>query len=93
LSEAGLPFQAGFVSDRRFGLSTPDRSLTDHVGHPNEWLGSDELDGWEGEPPPVSPHRQRLVDGSVRNISLNISVATWWAACTPSGGEVVANDW
>ena len=34
-----------------------------------------------------------LGDGSVRNLSPSISTTTWWAACTPSGGEVLGNDW
>jgi hypothetical protein len=34
-----------------------------------------------------------LVDGSVRNISPAVSENTWWAACTPRGGEVLGNDW
>jgi prepilin-type N-terminal cleavage/methylation domain-containing protein len=34
-----------------------------------------------------------LGDGSVRNISAGIRSATWWAACTPAGGEVLGNDW
>jgi type II secretory pathway pseudopilin PulG len=34
-----------------------------------------------------------LADGSVRVLSPGISGATWWAACTPSGGEVLGPDW
>jgi prepilin-type N-terminal cleavage/methylation domain-containing protein len=34
-----------------------------------------------------------LMDGSVRFIGQNISPATWWAACTPAGGEVLGSDW
>jgi prepilin-type N-terminal cleavage/methylation domain-containing protein len=34
-----------------------------------------------------------MMDGSVRNLSSGLSGTTWWAACTPSGGEVLANDW
>ena len=34
-----------------------------------------------------------MVDGSVRFVSEGISGTTWWAACTPSGGEVLGNDW
>ncbi len=32
-------------------------------------------------------------DGSVRDVASSISGTTWWAACTPSGGEVLNNDW
>jgi hypothetical protein len=34
-----------------------------------------------------------LGDGSVRGLSAGISPTTWWFACTPNGGEVLANDW
>jgi prepilin-type N-terminal cleavage/methylation domain-containing protein len=34
-----------------------------------------------------------LLDGSVRNVSTGISGTTWWAACTPDSGEVLASDW
>jgi prepilin-type N-terminal cleavage/methylation domain-containing protein len=34
-----------------------------------------------------------LADGGVRNVGPGISPATWWAACTPAGGEVLGSDW
>jgi prepilin-type N-terminal cleavage/methylation domain-containing protein len=34
-----------------------------------------------------------LADGSVRSISPGISPETWWAACTPAGGEMLGEDW
>jgi prepilin-type N-terminal cleavage/methylation domain-containing protein/prepilin-type processing-associated H-X9-DG protein len=34
-----------------------------------------------------------LADGSVRSLSPAINGATWWALCTPAGGEVLGNDW
>ena len=34
-----------------------------------------------------------LADGSVRFLSAGISGETWWAACTPAGGEVLGADW
>jgi prepilin-type N-terminal cleavage/methylation domain-containing protein len=34
-----------------------------------------------------------LGDGSVRTLSQGLSAATWWAACTPNGGEVLGSDW
>jgi prepilin-type N-terminal cleavage/methylation domain-containing protein len=34
-----------------------------------------------------------LCDGSVRTISAGVSPNTWWAACTPAGGEVLGPDW
>jgi prepilin-type N-terminal cleavage/methylation domain-containing protein/prepilin-type processing-associated H-X9-DG protein len=45
----------------------------------------------------VSPHsggiNVAMGDGSVRFANQGISPATWFAACTPSGGEVLGNDW
>jgi prepilin-type processing-associated H-X9-DG protein len=34
-----------------------------------------------------------LADGSVRSVAPGVSGATWWAACTPSGGEALPSDW
>jgi hypothetical protein len=45
---------------------------------------------------PQSPHPSvsqiGLADGSVRSLSPSISAQTWWAACTPAGGEVLGSD-
>jgi hypothetical protein len=32
-------------------------------------------------------------DGSCRSVSQGVSQATWFAACTPSGGETLGSDW
>jgi prepilin-type N-terminal cleavage/methylation domain-containing protein/prepilin-type processing-associated H-X9-DG protein len=46
---------------------------------------------------PSSPHTNGmntlLMDGSVRFLSSAINPNTWWAACTPAGGETLASDW
>jgi prepilin-type N-terminal cleavage/methylation domain-containing protein len=34
-----------------------------------------------------------LADGSVRTLSAGMSQATYWAAVTPSGGEILGADW
>ena len=34
-----------------------------------------------------------LADGSVRSVSSGVSPETWWAACTPGGGEGLGADW
>jgi len=34
-----------------------------------------------------------LADGSVRTLAPSLSGDTWWAAVTPSGGEVLGSDW
>jgi prepilin-type N-terminal cleavage/methylation domain-containing protein/prepilin-type processing-associated H-X9-DG protein len=46
---------------------------------------------------PTSPHTAGmnvlLGDGSVRFLAQGLSGSTWWAACTPAGGEVLGSDW
>ena len=34
-----------------------------------------------------------LGDGSVRLVNQGVSTQTWWAACTPAGGETLGSDW
>jgi prepilin-type N-terminal cleavage/methylation domain-containing protein/prepilin-type processing-associated H-X9-DG protein len=34
-----------------------------------------------------------LCDGSARSLAAGISNETWWAICTPAGGEVIGADW
>jgi hypothetical protein len=34
-----------------------------------------------------------LGDGSVRWLSAGMSPQTWWAACTPAGGDILGSDW
>jgi hypothetical protein len=34
-----------------------------------------------------------LADGSVRSLNPSMSGETWWAAVTPSGGELLNSDW
>jgi prepilin-type N-terminal cleavage/methylation domain-containing protein len=34
-----------------------------------------------------------LADGSVRTLARSMSGATWWAAVTPAGGELLGSDW
>jgi prepilin-type N-terminal cleavage/methylation domain-containing protein/prepilin-type processing-associated H-X9-DG protein len=46
---------------------------------------------------PSSPHsggiQVGLADGSVRSVSPSVSPATWWAAVTPSAGDILGSDW
>jgi prepilin-type N-terminal cleavage/methylation domain-containing protein len=43
--------------------------------------------------PHVSGIQVGLADGSVRTLAPSMSGATWWAAVTPSGREVLGSDW
>jgi prepilin-type N-terminal cleavage/methylation domain-containing protein len=44
-----------------------------------------------------SPHTAGIIcgigDGTVKFVSSAVSATTWWYANTPSGGEVLGNDW
>jgi type II secretory pathway pseudopilin PulG len=44
-----------------------------------------------------TPHPAGIIvglgDASARVLSKAISPQTWWYACTPSGGEILGNDW
>jgi hypothetical protein len=46
---------------------------------------------------PQSPHQGGMMvgmgDGSSHYVASKISSVTWWAACTPNGGEVLGADW
>jgi hypothetical protein len=46
---------------------------------------------------PQSPHQGGIMvgmgDGSSHYVASKISSVTWWAACTPNGGEVLGADW
>jgi prepilin-type N-terminal cleavage/methylation domain-containing protein len=45
----------------------------------------------------VSPHTAgincAMGDGSVRFTNQGVSATTWFAACTPAGGEILGSDW
>jgi hypothetical protein len=34
-----------------------------------------------------------LADGSVRTVAQGTSITTWWAAFTPSAGDLQGSDW
>jgi Protein of unknown function (DUF1559) len=46
---------------------------------------------------PSTPHTGGIMvllgDGSIRSVSSSVSQTTWYAACTPSGGETLGADW
>ena len=43
--------------------------------------------------PHTSGMQVALCDATVRTVSSGVSATTWWAACTPAGGEVLGSDW
>jgi prepilin-type N-terminal cleavage/methylation domain-containing protein/prepilin-type processing-associated H-X9-DG protein len=50
-------------------------------------------DGNRASTPHTGGINAALADGSVRFVSGGVSPATWWAAMTPTGGEVLGSDW
>jgi type II secretory pathway pseudopilin PulG len=52
-----------------------------------------ECDPYRAQTPHVSGMLVGLADGSVRPLSPGLDPQTWWAACTPAGGEALGNDW
>ena len=50
-------------------------------------------DGGRASSPHTGGINVAMGDGSVRFVGPTVSSATWWAALTPMGGEVLANDW
>ncbi|WP_439625044.1 H-X9-DG-CTERM domain-containing protein [Gemmata sp.] len=46
---------------------------------------------------PNTPHpgvaNAALADASVRAVSAAVDGSTWWALCTPAGGDLPGGDW
>jgi prepilin-type N-terminal cleavage/methylation domain-containing protein len=85
LGAATLPMHAGFAISWNPGSIGPDSKfqVQPDPDRCNPTLAS-------------TPHQVMhvlLVDNSVRALSPGISGETWWAACTPNGGEVLGRDW
>jgi len=77
-----------------FAISWNDRSIgpkSKFQYKPSPFLGN--CDPTRASTPHTGGIQVCLADGSVRNISPGVSEYTWWAACTPQGGEVLGNDW
>jgi prepilin-type N-terminal cleavage/methylation domain-containing protein len=54
---------------------------------------SDRCQYWLPQAPRPGGILVALADGSVRLVAAGVQPATWWAACTPAGGEVLGPDW
>ncbi|CAN0264823.1 unnamed protein product [Phaeothamnion confervicola] len=57
------------------------------------WGGNFSVCGCRATSPHTGAINAGLGDGSVRTLSAGVSGQTWYAACTPSGGEVLGSDW
>jgi prepilin-type processing-associated H-X9-DG protein len=58
---------------------------------PNPWQNA--CDPALAQTPHQAGIQVAMADGSVRILSPSMSGATWWAACTPDGGEPMEGDW
>jgi prepilin-type N-terminal cleavage/methylation domain-containing protein len=58
---------------------------------PNPWMGN--CDPTRTATAHTGGMQVCLGDASVRTLSSGISGITWWAACTPNGGETLGSDW
>jgi prepilin-type N-terminal cleavage/methylation domain-containing protein len=67
-----------------------DRSKFQHRPHPYQSSACDPRLASTAHPGGIEV---ALADGSVRTLSPGILPATWWAACTPGGGEPPGPDW
>jgi prepilin-type processing-associated H-X9-DG protein len=81
------PLHPGFaISWTRYSIGPHSKFQTrpNYKGHCDPTLAS-------------TPHRAGIqvcmADGHVRTVSSGVSGTTWWAACTPKGGEVLGSDW
>lgn len=55
--------------------------------------GPGECDPSRASTPFVGGIQVALADGSVRQVSSAVKPESWWALCTPDGGEVLGGDW
>ena len=60
---------------------------------PTSWGGNFSVCGCRATSPHTGGINVALGDGSVRTLSAGVSGTTFFAACTPAGGEVLASDW
>jgi prepilin-type processing-associated H-X9-DG protein len=77
----------------------PETGLYNHVMPPNTWSCDDSNNSWvnDGAAATASSRHPGVVnvglcDGSVRAVKSSVSVTTWWALGTRSGGEVITSD-
>jgi prepilin-type N-terminal cleavage/methylation domain-containing protein len=77
--------------------------LADQLGHGNGAVGNGSLFQLQPNPSTCNPAVAQtahsggilvgLGDGSVRVVNAGVSGATWWAAFTPSAGDLLGSDW
>ena len=85
-------FQPGFAIAALAARGAPDAIglASKFQVQPSPFVGN--CDPTRASTPHASGIRVGLADGSVRTLSPGMSHATWWAAVTPRGGEVLGSD-
>jgi len=89
----GKAFQTGFCIPALAGLGAPNAigPGSKFQVQPSPFLGN--CDPTRAATAHASGIQVGLADGSVRTLAASMSGATWWAAVTPSEGEVLGSDW
>jgi prepilin-type N-terminal cleavage/methylation domain-containing protein len=84
----------GFYGTAYTPLVAPSASYCNSNSVPTSWAGGAfSVCGCRPSAGHAGVINAGLGDGSVRTVSGGISGTTWFAACTPSGGEVLGSDW
>jgi prepilin-type N-terminal cleavage/methylation domain-containing protein len=85
------PFHASFAVTGYLGLSTTIGPVSIFQVQPTPFEGN--CDPTRASTAHGSGMLAAMADGSVHTLSPNMSGDIWWAAVTPSGGEVQDSDW
>ena len=81
------PYHPGFeVSWNSYSYGPTSKFLV----QPNPYNGG--CDPTLASSPHIGGIQIALADGSVRFLSANVTMYTWWYLCTPAGGEVLSSD-
>jgi prepilin-type N-terminal cleavage/methylation domain-containing protein len=93
MAPPGKAFQTGFCIPALAALGAPNAigPGSKFQVQPTPFLGN--CDPTRAATAHASGIQVGLADGSVRTLAPSMSGATWWAAVTPSGGEVLGSDW
>ena len=83
-------WQPGFALSWNAGAIGPNSLFQ---VRPNPYLNPNVCDGTRASSPHAGGINVSLGDASVRFLAQGLSGTTWWAACTPAGGEVLGSDW
>jgi prepilin-type N-terminal cleavage/methylation domain-containing protein len=87
----GKAFQPGFAIAGLAGRGAPDAIGPGSIFQVQPTEGN--CDPTRASTPHPGGILVGLADGSVRTLAPGLSPDTWWAAVTPSGGEVLGSDW